>query len=298
MGDGVREAPFDGSVTAATMDGSVWLRNHKEVAVRLGDQGRYVGISTIGPDGTPYGRTPKPSNLRGFAPSPGPALLAPDGTVWVRGTSKQEGADRRPRLARLDDEGWARIAPPDAMKGKPRRGIYSWGATADGSVYATVGGPGKKRWMYRFRDDGWEELPTPPDGVGDIRVGHDGAVWGFGDRRLARLEDGRWISHHLFDLLPALRIPEVDVFGAAVAADGALWFFVDHANGCTGPARFDGSTITLLMENYCGTVPVAAPDGNVWVTAIPYERVGAPDYSSADLGLYVITPAAVAAARE
>lgn len=120
-----------------------------------------------------------------------------------------------------------------------------------------------RRWTTYTDYDGSADKGN---GIFDITVAPDGALW-FGVARYAYRFDGQtWTAYTADDGLPRLGVTAI-----AAAPDGTIWFGgTETTAGTGGLARFDGESWTSytrddgLVDNDIEAIAVA-PDGAVWV---------------------------------
>jgi streptogramin lyase len=238
-----------------------------------------------------------------------PHVLAvgPDGTVWVLATD----------LLRLEDDGslttieaWSDVYGGDAKS-------LELAVTPDGNVWLVgtprgydpdgVGG----ELLLRFDGEGWARIPGPipgPEGWepghmgrGLLDVGADGALWVKASRTsVARFDDPGWTTFTEADGVKPWGVPD-DAFTdlLEVAVDGSLWLIgtpTEEPWDCCGVSHYDGTTWTSYLVGSLVHDFAIAPDGSVWLGAHDV-WLGAKGMAN-PLGLYVITPEAVAATEQ
>lgn len=124
---------------------------------------------------------PLPADQQNFT-----LMAAPDGSVWVGGSSFQ-GIDR------IDDRVAAGLAPAGIIPGSPGflGSVYTGDLSRSGTVWW-----GGKDGVWRQRDGRFVHYPGPgPEWAWEVMAsGGDGQVWvGYGDTGVWRIEDdGRW----------------------------------------------------------------------------------------------------------
>ena len=299
------------SAGLAANEEGVWLSDQDSI-VRLGQEdavwepkpGNHTPSFRVAPDGTLYRpfeervlvdgewRLQRPDVNGIDLKQRGSMLMAPDGTLWLKGTNgKEDKNKRRPRLARRNEEGWTLVGSPPWPSGRSRDEdhprIGSWGVNADGTLYVQ-----RDADVQRFDGERWETLERPPSGFDRLHVGPDGTVWV--DRHqggpLMKLAEGGWTRYET-----APRNQLRGIAPAEVASDGAYWFTPlgnPMVNGaCDGVMRTDGESTHHCLPGLCVLSLTPGPESSVWVQALEWtgdylrpEAIGA-------LELYAIDPA-------
>jgi len=332
IGDGVRELSHDvefrefnewappgwmyrhnarQSADISANQSGIWLRRPEGI-VHLGEEGLVwspkPGNMTpefdVAADGTIYQRqqgrvlkegawTPVRPRLPGLVLSDAHGLLiAPDGTRWLRGTDGQRRGTRRPRLARHDEDGWARVGsppiPPERAQEKPPDRIGDWGVTADGVLYVQ-----RERDVQRFDGSRWETLERPGGAIHQLIVGADGTVWAShrDADRLTRFDGDEWTA---YDVPPHLRLEGLD--HAAVGLDGAYWYTPVGdpmtTGGCDGVIRTNGPATDHFLQGLCVYDIAIGPGGGLWAEATTWTGDYQNPESIGPLEMYLIAPGA------
>ena len=187
--------------------------------------------------------------------------VSPDGDVWLVGMVRWDGPDAK-ALLRFDGREWEAIPGPDGFINNSMGQSIAFGP--DGTLWVHSRDPEGDDWnsagLARFDDPGWTTF-TEADGVQN---------WG-GQGFLA-----------------------TDLLG--VAPDGSLWMNgAPGGSGCGGVDHYDGKTWSTFLRESCVHDLALAQDGSVWVRADVV--AGSWNSNAWDVGLYVITPEAVAASE-
>ena len=187
-------------------------------------------------------------------------IVSPDGDVWLVEAEdpEMEGCSVG-AFRRYDGTDWHIIDVPEGLA--TRSAGESFGFGPDGTLWAASGRLG--------------------GGSGCMDA----------NRGLARLDESGW---SLFTEAEGVRPWGGEgAYGPSdylrVAPDGGVWVAGAGWDDCHGVARFDGASWTPYLEDYCVDGLDITPEGTIWALASA-SNGGA-------LGIYVITPEAVAASE-
>ena len=314
-------------------DGDIWVHGEK-TAYRLGEPaepGWTLGRSVVDitSDGTLWGTMldstissfdgtswTDRATLEGWAWVIGIATT-PAGTTWATTVDNSQcpkdtstPSCRQVLLVRIDatgastSPGWEGAEPGQLQWHKP---IVS----PDGDVWLVEAEDPEMEGcsvgaFRRYDGTEWQTIDVPEElttrGAGEsFGFGADGTLWAASGRLgsgrdcmdanhgLARLDESGW---SLFTQAEGVRPWGGEgAYGLStylrVAPDGSVWVAGAGWDGCHGVARFDGASWTPYLEGYCVDGLDITSGGTVLALASAN--------SGGSLGLYVITPEAVAA---